>query len=212
MTSRASIWLIRHAAHAGPADVLIGRNQEIGLSAAGRAQARALACRLEPPPLRIVSSPSRRALETASLLAGRLQLPVATSDDLNEIDFGDWAGRTFGELANERAWQVWNAERGTARTPAGDTMKAALERALSCIGQLAEADPGPLALFTHAEIIRAVLLYCSGRQLSAWSEIEVPLACSFHLTCERDAAGATILRQSARARPRVAFAATGAPP
>jgi len=47
----------------------------------------------------IVSSPLRRAYDTASAAARELGLDVVVDDDLIETDFGAWEGLTFGEAA-----------------------------------------------------------------------------------------------------------------
>ncbi|MCH9732616.1 MAG: bifunctional RNase H/acid phosphatase [Actinomycetia bacterium] len=47
----------------------------------------------------VVSSPLRRAYDTASATARELGLDVVVDDDLIETDFGAWEGLTFGEAA-----------------------------------------------------------------------------------------------------------------
>ena len=60
---------------------------------------------------RIVSSPLRRARETASVLAEELNLPATELPDLRELRESD----QFGELSEEdqrlRRWSVWMTER-----------------------------------------------------------------------------------------------------
>lgn len=57
----------------------------------------------------VVSSPLRRAHDTASAAAGKLGLDVVVDEDLIETDFGAWEGLTFGEAAQRdpelhRSW------------------------------------------------------------------------------------------------------------
>ncbi|GJF09308.1 bifunctional RNase H/acid phosphatase [Mycolicibacterium cyprinidarum] len=47
----------------------------------------------------VISSPLRRAYDTASAAAGELGLDITVDDDLIEMDFGAWEGLTFGEAA-----------------------------------------------------------------------------------------------------------------
>lgn len=47
----------------------------------------------------VVSSPLRRAYDTAAAVAGELGLDVTVDDDLIETDFGAWEGLTFSEAA-----------------------------------------------------------------------------------------------------------------
>jgi len=51
----------------------------------------------------VVSSPLRRAYDTASAAARELGLDIMVDDDLTETDFGAWEGLTFGEAAERDA-------------------------------------------------------------------------------------------------------------
>jgi probable phosphoglycerate mutase len=46
----------------------------------------------------VVSSPMRRARQTAEAVAARLGLEVRIDEGLRELDFGDWEGLTFAEV------------------------------------------------------------------------------------------------------------------
>lgn len=75
----------------------LGQGIDIGLSDAGREAARALARRLDGMAFDgIVSSPLRRARETAEILApGR---PIEPDARLLEMDYGAWEGLTYAEI------------------------------------------------------------------------------------------------------------------
>jgi probable phosphoglycerate mutase len=82
------------------------------LTDAGRRQAERAAARLAAAPASgspavdaVVSSPARRARETAGIVAARLGLEVRTDDGFREVDFGAWEGHTFAEIR-----QRWPAE------------------------------------------------------------------------------------------------------
>ena len=68
---------------------------ELGREQAVRAAA-ALAARGEVDA--VVTSPMRRARETAAVAADELGLEVTVDDDLRETAFGAWDGRTFAEV------------------------------------------------------------------------------------------------------------------
>lgn len=150
---------MRHCAHDDLGLVLTGRGDGSGLTAAGRAAAAAVADRL--PPLGIVAihaSPRLRAQQTAAIVGARLGLPVETVDALDEIDFGAWTGRRFDALADDPAWQQWNGQRSTARTPGGETMAAGVARAFAHVEAVAAAHPGRAVLcVSHADVIRGVV-------------------------------------------------------
>ncbi|WP_156678237.1 histidine phosphatase family protein [Sphingomonas profundi] len=163
----ATIFLARHASHDEVGRVLSGRS-EIALSAAGRAEAAALADMLAGVPIAAVhSSPRRRARETAEAVSSARALPVLEADALDEVDFGDWAGRSFDALAGDPDWHRWNAARATAPTPGGETMRAATMRAVAHLGAIVGpgADGAPVLCVSHCDIIRGVVAHYLGLDL-----------------------------------------------
>jgi ribonuclease H / adenosylcobalamin/alpha-ribazole phosphatase len=74
--------------------------RDLPLSAAGIRQAQAAACRLATgaPIDVVVSSPLRRAVATAAMVAGELGLTAVIDEDFRETDFGDWDGFTLAEI------------------------------------------------------------------------------------------------------------------
>ncbi len=74
-----------------------------GLTSQGRAQAAALAQRLEGRPIaRLYSSPLLRAVETGVIVANHLAVDYEVTDALREYDCGLIEGRADGD-----AWQAW---------------------------------------------------------------------------------------------------------
>lgn len=157
----ATVLLARHASHDEVGVVLSGRS-DIALNAAGVAEAERLAARLATAPLAAIhSSPRRRAWQTAQIVAGRCGLPVTRADGLDEIDFGAWAGQRFDELDRYPDWQRWNAERGSAATPGGETMAIVAARAAAVIDDV--AGEHPVLCVSHADVIRGVVAKALGR-------------------------------------------------
>ena len=157
--------LVRHG-HYGLLDsgVLAGRTPGHSLDAEGRAQADAIARTLGDRPIAaIVSGPLERALETAAPLAQRLGLPVRIDDAIDELDFGEWTGRSWSTLDGDPAWSDWNRFRATAAVPGGETAGAVADRALGLLRRLGaeyragDAAEAEIALFSHADVIRKVI-------------------------------------------------------
>ena len=90
---------------------------------AGRAQAEAVALRLADRGVEAVhTSPLERTRETAEPIALACGAPLTVEAALMEIDFGDWNGRSFDELQDQRLWRDWNEKRDRVRAPGGETM------------------------------------------------------------------------------------------
>ena len=162
-----SLLLVRHAAHADVGLRLTGRGAEDGLTSEGRAQAVALAEQLSNLAITAVySSPRLRTRVTAAAVAERHDLSTVVAAELDEIDFGAWTGKSFAELAGDPQWDRWNAERGSARCPGGESMAEAVDRAAGMIDELARRHDGEqIALVTHCDIIRGLLCRAHGRSL-----------------------------------------------
>jgi ribonuclease H / adenosylcobalamin/alpha-ribazole phosphatase len=164
----AQIMLIRHAAHSHLGNVLSGRTPGLGLSAAGCVQAARLARHCAVLGIdRLESSPIQRAQETAQAIADQCGgLAVETASELDELDFGEWAGRSFADLDRDPRWLAWNASRQTAVAPAGESMADAQARAMAHIERVAAERPGQtVAMVTHCDIIRAVIAKVLGLSL-----------------------------------------------
>ncbi len=163
----ATFLLIRHAAHVELGKTLTGRRKDVALSRDGLTQAQIVADLLGTEPLDAVfSSPRERAFYTAREIAEPHELTAMVLDGLDEVDFGDWSGRSFDELEGDPLWDAWNGSRSTARPPGGESMAEAVARAVAALHQLADSYPeGNLAAVTHCDIIRGVIAHYLGLPL-----------------------------------------------
>jgi probable phosphoglycerate mutase len=126
---------------------------------------------------RILSSPLRRACETAAPLASKLAMEIEISEALNEMDFGEWTGQAIPKLARSSGFQRFNDHRSLARAPGGESMIEVQARVVAAMLRWRDEMPGGVAaLFSHGEPIRAALLYFTGLPIDAWARHEVALA------------------------------------
>ena len=122
----------------------------------------------------IYSGPLERARETAAALGDRLRRPVEVARGLDELDFGDWTGRSLDSLEPEPLWQAFNAARGATRIPGGELMSEAVDRAMVELGRIGDEHPdGLVAAVSHGDVIRGVLLHCLGVPLDHVHRLEV---------------------------------------
>lgn len=157
----ATIFLIRHAAHAHLGQVLSGRMPGIALSADGARQAERLATSLSSARFAAVhTSPVQRARETAAAIVFARNVRPVVSEALDEIDFGGWTGKTFAELDGDDGWRRWNDARGSAVATDGESMAAARGRIVAHIDKIAQAFAGSAVAFvTHCDLIRAAVAH-----------------------------------------------------
>ena len=155
--------------------MLCGRVRDEPLAEEGRRVALRLAEALaaDLPAARIETSPRRRAMETAAIIGEALAAPIEVVDALDEIDFGDWAGRSFAELEQDVRWRFWNAARDRACSPGGETMHDAVDRAAAHIARIANDADGPVICVTHADIIRGLVAHYLGLKLDRMLHFDI---------------------------------------
>ncbi len=170
---RTRLVLIRHGAtEHSPEQRLSGRN-DLPLTPEGRAQAAALAARPFGPVAAIVSSPLRRARQTAELIAGGLDLPVGVDDNLAEVDFGAFEGLTFAEAraADPDAFARWAGSTDVA-PPGGESFAALARRVRRARDAIVAAHPDATVLVvTHVTPIKALVR----------AALDAPMAALFHM-------------------------------
>jgi probable phosphomutase (TIGR03848 family) len=158
--------LIRHALCDPVGSSIAGRQPGIHLNEDGKRQAAQLADRLAGLPLAAMySSPLERAQQTAEAVAAKHRLQVHPLEGVQEIDFGDWTGKTLAELEPLPEWRAFNSFRSGTRIPGGENMAEVLARALGALEQLRQRHPGPGALVgvvTHGDVLRVVLAHALG--------------------------------------------------
>jgi len=172
------IFLVRHGATAALGHSLTGRGAAVALNTDGLLQAAELGRTFASMPLAaVLSSPLERARATAAAVAAPHGLRVRVLDALNEVDFGEWTGRGFDELAGDARWTAYNASRSSAIVPGGESAGAVQTRALAALQRIAVEYVGRVVVaVTHAEVIRAAVLHAAGASLDSWQDYDVPPA------------------------------------
>lgn len=183
------------------------------LNERGRSQCAELAASLAGEGVdALFTSPVRRAVETAEILAASLAAPVRTVRDLREIEPGPWKGLTEEEVSRDRVaeYEAWRRAPHTLELPGRESLAAVLERSLGALGRIArdreETPEVPALVVTHLAVIRVVWLTAGGRPLSEYHTITGPHCRSFPVRCspegrvERAGPGPTSPRDRVRRR------------
>jgi probable phosphoglycerate mutase len=194
------IHLVRHGHHALLGRTLCGRMNGVALDELGCEQIARCAEAIDPRPKLIQSSPQRRCLQSASILAAHYDLAVEIVPALDELDYGDWTGRSFDDLDRDPRWSVWNTRRGTSRPPGGESMRALQRRVVDHLEHL-RSDPGSdtVVAVSHAEPIRAALLHYQGIDLDEFLRFEVEPGSVSTLTVHQSKIEITGINQRVRA-------------
>jgi broad specificity phosphatase PhoE len=178
MTQAVRVLLVRHGAFALIDRLLSGEAPGPGLNDEGRRQIGALEARLRADHVgQVVTSPLRRAVESARLLADAVGLSSSVDDDLRDVDYGEWTGRCADDLTGDPRWHRYNRHRSHMATPGGESAAQVQARAVDALRRLA-AGPGDAAIVavTHCDVIRAVACRCLGLSLDAITRLTVAAA------------------------------------
>ncbi len=156
--------LIRHCESVGNRELRLQGRTDFPLTARGRAQAEELATALARRPVAAVySSPTRRALDTADVIAARIGLAVEVEPALEEYHFGELSGLTWPEIQKRRPQLIEELLSDSAdfpRYPGEEGREAFRERVCGALWSIAgrHADQEAVAVVTHAAPIAAFVL------------------------------------------------------
>jgi broad specificity phosphatase PhoE len=131
------------------------------LTPLGHAQAAGAAARLARVPqiAAVLTSPLRRARQTAEVVAAATGAPLAVRPRLIETDFGKWEGLTFAE-ARARDPQIHGEWLGSEEVapPGGESFAAVGRRVAAELADLLQEYPGAtLVLVSHVTPIKMLL-------------------------------------------------------
>lgn len=162
--------LVRHGeTRWNEAGLVQGGDSDIELNDIGLEQARRLGAFLKNEPLSaIVSSPLRRALATAEVIASHHQLPVEIDERLKELKVGDLEGMsiskltmTFTQFLLER-WQ----DRQASKLPNGESLAELQHRAWEVVERVLKREPtrpehsknGAVVIVSHYFVTLTIIL------------------------------------------------------
>ena len=170
-----TFFLIRHASCSGLGRTLWGRTPGICLNEKGKLQAQQLADRFRGITLQaIYSSPLERTLETAETLAYAMNLEVHRDNAFNEINFGEWTGKSFDTLSSDERWHRFNSERQATRIPGGESFLEVQNRAVTALYKLrSHHDNANVAIVSHADVVKAAIGYFTNTPIDLLQRIEI---------------------------------------
>ncbi len=197
-----TIWLVRHGEtewslagrHTGTTDIPLTPEGELQAKAIGRM----LADRRFD---QVLSSPKRRALETARLAGFGDRAFVNNS--LLEYDYGEYEGRTTKEIWRARPdWELFRDG-----CPGGESPGEMADRMDAFLRELAELE-GNVLLFGHGHCFRSLAARFLGRPIQAATQMRLDAGSLSVLSVERD--GPAILLWNRRVPPRAVIVADAA--
>jgi alpha-ribazole phosphatase len=168
--------LIRHGE---PDEAVRGRSYgalDVPLSAVGREQAQRIARALKEVRIgAVVTSPLRRALETAAPLACAHGLDPVVHEGLRELSFGEVEGLSYVEIERERPelFASWMTDPTDTHFPGGESFADLRERVLSLATEIRTGHESS-AVVAHGGVTRVILAAALGLPDEAIFRLDQP--------------------------------------
>ncbi|TSC88131.1 MAG: putative phosphoglycerate mutase [Microgenomates group bacterium Gr01-1014_16] len=167
------IYLIRHGQSvANLTGKFQGQRYDTDLTNQGRLSAQKIAATFLTENISaIFSSPLKRAIQTAEIISGTLNIPVSKDDRLKETDHGDWSSLNDAEI-NARwpeEYALWKIHPSQTQFPNGENFAGqTAPRVISWWTDLDKAKN--TVVVTHENVIQIIATYLAGQDLDhIWS-------------------------------------------
>ncbi len=154
------IILIRHGETEWNAGEIFRGRIDIELNETGIKQAELLAEYLGEVKIDAVySSPLRRALKTAEMMAGSHKLDVEIAPGLIDFDYGQWQGLPHQEVKDKykELYAVWINNPHRVKMPAGESLDEVRQRAIGVVDKVIAKYEGSVVLVSH-RVVNKVLV------------------------------------------------------
>ena len=154
------IMLIRHGDTDWNAEEIFRGRADVGLNEAGIKQAELLAKYLADERIvAIYSSPLKRALKTAEIIAISHHVDVITAAELIDFDYGEWQGLSHDTVKEKYRvlYDEWLNNPHLVKVPKGESLDDVGERVLRLIDRVIIKHEGTVVLVSH-RVIGKVLI------------------------------------------------------
>ena len=169
-----TLYLVRHGETEWNKSGRYQGSTDVALSDMGLAQAEKTAEYFQNIPLDgVISSPLQRAKVTAEGIAKTHGLALETTPALQELCFGDWEGKSFGEI--DKLWPGMMDEMyhhpDRLRLPHGESFLDCQKRTMAFIGELLQrGDNKSYVIVSHGAAIRTIICAMLGIPLArSWN-------------------------------------------
>lgn len=166
MEADTRVWLIRHGEPCLEARGRCYGQLDVELSAEGRRQMEVVADKLSHEPISVIySSPRQRAMESAAILAIALHHPVRADEHFREIDFGDFEGQRYDDIARQypEIYRQWMTHPTETQFPNGESFRQMQQRVIAAAHSLYDRHRGKtIAIVSHGGVNRILLANALG--------------------------------------------------
>ena len=170
------IYLIRHGQTDWNLEGKIQGRHDVSLNETGSKQAELLAMGMDKRPVvQIFSSRQKRALETVQAVGRRQHVAVTVIDGLEEVEFGEWEGKTWDEISREypEEFKVWCTEPAEIVPPGGESRPQIYRRIGNALKEILRRSRGDIAIVSHGAALAYMVSIMLEKELGDHDEIIV---------------------------------------
>jgi probable phosphoglycerate mutase len=125
-------------------------------------------------PAMVYTSPMQRCVDTARAIAQACAIALQEVDDLRDLNYGAWRGKTHDEVraAHPAQYRQWRRSPHLFKFPDGDSLQQLSLRVTDALRLILERHAGDtVVVVAHDSSNRALLLHALGLPLAAWWRI-----------------------------------------
>ncbi len=170
------------------AEIFRGRI-DVELNETGIKQAELLAEYLSGAKIEAVfSSPLKRALRTAGVIASYHQLEVEITPGLIDLDFGKWQGLPHQAVKDkyQELYTEWISSPDRVKIPGGESLKSVRERVTGVVAEVIARYEGTVILVSHRVVNKVLICALLGLDNSHFWNISQDTCGITTFTCENE--------------------------
>lgn len=164
------IYLIRHGQTKWNLEGRMQGHKDSPLTKVGVTQAEKLHDSLINEKIHLIySSESKRAYDTAKIIQGNRNIPFYTSNELKEINMGEWEGMKQADIINKypKAWNYfWNNPEKYTPIGAGESYKKLKNRVIPTLENIINSNQGKnIMIVTHRITTKVIISYFKNQDI-----------------------------------------------
>lgn len=174
-----TIILARHGETEWNAEEIFRGRIDVDLNETGIREAELLAKHLSyMATAAVYSSPLKRALQTAEMIARHHDVKVEVSPQLIDLDYGEWQGLSH-ETVRDRYGQLyheWLNSPQLVKMPAGESLDDVRRRAISLVEDITAKAEGAVVLVSHRVVHKVLICALLALDISHFWNIRIDTA------------------------------------
>jgi probable phosphoglycerate mutase len=179
---KTSLYIVRHGQTEWNVQKRMQGHKDSALTELGESQAQWLYESLSNVEFDgIYTSSSLRAVRTAEIISGKQKVPITRSDQLKEINLGEWEGQIQEDIEKkdpERFESFWKTPH-LFKLSSGESFVEVQNRVLPELKDIVSNHIGTnILMVTHTVVVKILMAYFEGRALSdIWNPPYIHPAC-----------------------------------